>query len=39
METAIFSIQLYQFKFIFWKVKGNKKFREFIRFFQSGLNL
>jgi hypothetical protein len=35
MLTTNFSIQLYQSKFILWKVKENKNFREFIRFFQS----
>jgi hypothetical protein len=39
METENFAIQQYQSIFIFWKVKANKNFNEFIRFFQSGLNL
>jgi hypothetical protein len=39
METVDFAIQLCQSKFTFWKVKANKNFREFIRFFQIGLYL
>jgi hypothetical protein len=39
METSIFAIQPYQNKFTFSKVKANKNFREFIRFFWIGLNL
>jgi hypothetical protein len=35
METANFSIQLCQSKFTFWKVKTDKNFREFIRFFPN----
>jgi hypothetical protein len=31
METSNFAIQLYQSKFLFWKVKANKNFKEFIR--------
>jgi hypothetical protein len=38
METSDFAIQLCQSKFIFWKVKANKIFRKFIRFFQTGLD-
>jgi hypothetical protein len=35
METAKFLIQLCQSKFIFQKVKANRNFREFTRFFQT----
>jgi hypothetical protein len=38
METAYFVIQPCRSKFILWKVNANKKFEEFIRFFQTGLN-
>jgi hypothetical protein len=34
METLDFAIQPCQSKFTFCKVRANKKFREFIRFFQ-----
>jgi hypothetical protein len=39
MEIANFAIQLCQYKFIFWMIKANKNFSEFIRFFQSGLSI
>jgi hypothetical protein len=39
METANFAIQPYPSKFILWKAKANKNFREIIRFFQTCLNL
>jgi hypothetical protein len=38
METSNLSIQPYQSKFIFLKVKANKNFRKFIRFFQTCLD-
>jgi hypothetical protein len=39
MEIANFYIQLCNYKFILWKVKASKNFREFSRFFQPSLNL
>jgi hypothetical protein len=38
METSNLSIQPYQSKFILLKVKANKNFRKFIRFFQTCLD-
>jgi hypothetical protein len=33
METANFTIQPCQSQFLFWKVKVNKNFKEFTKFF------
>jgi hypothetical protein len=38
METSDFAIQPCQSKFSIWKVKANKNFAEFIRFFQISLD-
>jgi hypothetical protein len=37
MEMSSFAIQPCQSKFTFWNVEANKNFREFVRFFQTGL--
>jgi hypothetical protein len=39
METLDFAIQPCQYKFTFWKVRANRNFQEFIRFFQTGCSL
>jgi hypothetical protein len=38
MDTLDFAIQPCKSKFTFWKLRENKNFREFNRFFQTGFS-